>query len=47
VGAGIYRDYEQAFTGLKSLKTITPDQGLVPQYREVYERWLEFLKERM
>lgn len=47
VGAGIYRDYEQAFTGLKSLKTITPDQGLVPQYREAYERWLEFLKERM
>jgi xylulokinase len=47
LGAGVYDDYEQAFVGLKSLKTIRPSQSLVPKYQEAYERWLEFLQERM
>ena len=47
VGAGIYKDYGQAFTGLKTIQTIKPDQNLIPQYREAYERWLGYLKERM
>lgn len=47
LGAGVYDDYEQAFVGLESLQTIRPNQSLVPKYKEAYERWLEFLQERM
>ncbi len=43
IGAGIYPNYQTAFQGLKSVKTIEPNLALVDEYREAYQRWLKFL----
>lgn len=44
VGAGIYRDFSEAFAGLKTIQTIEPNPKTAPVYRETYQRWLESLK---
>lgn len=43
IGAGIYKNHNEAFASLKCLKTIEPDHILQPQYQEAYERWLNVL----
>ncbi len=43
VGAGIYQDFKEAFTGLKTIKQIEPKKELQEQYREAYENWLSYL----
>ncbi|MDD5011057.1 MAG: carbohydrate kinase, partial [Phycisphaerae bacterium] len=40
IGFGFYKDFSQAFAGLKSTRTIEPDKKLSPQYKAAYERWL-------
>ena len=42
--AGIYKDYDEAFSGLEKTKTIEPDQTLKPQYEDAYQNWLKVLK---
>lgn len=44
IGCGFYKDFSQAFEGLKSTRTIEPDGKLCPQYKEAYENWLTALK---
>lgn len=44
VGAGVYSNYAEAFTGLNSIQTINPDDKLKVQYQEAYENWLRYLK---
>jgi xylulokinase len=44
IGAGIYRGAEDAFVGLKPVKTIEPNEKLRAAYREAYSRWEEVLK---
>jgi xylulokinase len=43
IGFGFYKDFSQAFEGLKSTRTIEPDKKLSQQYKEVYEHWLSAL----
>ena len=44
VGAGLYKDFKEAFGGLKCQKTIEPNGKLAPAYRRAYEKWLSVLK---
>jgi hypothetical protein len=41
LGGGIYKDFQEMFVGLKTTKTIEPDQGTAIQYKEAYQDWLE------
>ncbi len=43
IGAGIYRDYQQAFSGLDLVKTIDPNEALSEAYREAYQQWRAIL----
>ncbi|MBN2455152.1 MAG: carbohydrate kinase [Sedimentisphaerales bacterium] len=43
-GAGIYKNLEDAFVGLKQVKTIEPDIKLTQAYRKAYQRWVNVLK---
>jgi xylulokinase len=43
VGAGVYENYEQAFSGLKKIKTIEPDKDTESQYKQAYEDWFRVL----
>jgi xylulokinase len=45
VGAGIYKDLQAAFTGLKTIKTINPNTKLKGIYQEAYQNWLKILKQ--
>ncbi len=47
VGAGIYRDPQEAFTGLASAGIIEPNKDLVPEYQEHYGKWVEILKHQL
>ncbi len=47
VGAGYYRNFEEAFAGLQKLDTIEPDQNLQPAYAEAYGNWLKTLEKQM
>ncbi len=44
VGLGFYKDFSQAFEGLKSTRKIEPDEKLCKQYKEAYANWFEALK---
>jgi len=44
IGAGIYRGADDAFVGLKPVKTIEPNGKLAPAYLEAYKRWEDILK---
>ena len=43
IGAGIYKDMEEAFVGLEPMKTIEPEEELSSTYRRAYESWKEVL----
>lgn len=43
VGTGIYRSFEEAFNGLKSIETIEPSPQLFGAYEDAYENWLTHL----
>jgi xylulokinase len=47
VGAGVYKDFVEAFTGLKKTKTIEPDASLKDQYAEAYSKWHEVLESQL
>ncbi len=48
VGMGYYKNYKEAFHGLKKIQTIEPDKQLAKTYKEAYGNWLmqlnKFLK---
>lgn len=43
IGAGIYKDHDEAFATLDKLQVIEPDEHLRPQYLEAYANWKEIL----
>ena len=43
IGAGVYKDHNEAFATLEKLNVIEPDKKLVPQYEEAYARWKRIL----
>ncbi len=47
VGAGVYKDFAEAFTGLKKTKTIEPDSTLKAQYAEAYRNWHNVLEKQL
>ena len=44
VGVGYYKNFSEAFVGLKRITTIEPDKKLQEQYSEAYQKWLRSLK---
>ncbi len=47
VGAGLYKDFEEAFKGLKVKQRFEPDQKLIDQYEEKYQKWLNILNKKI
>ncbi len=43
MGAGVYKNHDEAFSTLEKLNVIEPDKKLVPQYEEAYARWKRIL----
>ena len=43
IGAGIYKDHNEAFATLDKLQVIEPDENLRPQYLDAYSKWKEVL----
>ncbi|MEE9369956.1 MAG: FGGY family carbohydrate kinase [Sedimentisphaerales bacterium] len=44
IGAGIYKGPEDAFVGLKPIKTIEPNEKLEPAYKQAYDKWENILR---
>lgn len=44
VGAGIYAGFDEAFSGLKKIDVIEPDNKLTAIYEDTYGKWLESLE---
>lgn len=44
IGAGIYKDFKEAFHGLKKIKTLEPDKVLMQVYQDAYQAWAEALQ---
>ena len=40
VGAGYYKSFAEAFSGLQKILTVHPDTSKMAQYKEAYQRWL-------
>jgi xylulokinase len=47
IGAGIYKNPEAAFAGLKPVKKIEPNSKLSEAYKQAYEKWELVLKHQM
>jgi len=47
IGAGYFKSFGEAFTGLKKLETIEPDVSKAAAYQEAYGRWLEVLEQTL
>lgn len=43
IGAGIYANAKEAFSGLEKMASFEPDPSLVSAYTEVYQSWLKAL----
>jgi xylulokinase len=43
IGAGIYKNFDESFHGMKKIKTVEPVQDKVDIYREIYSKWQEGL----
>ncbi len=46
IGAGIYKDHDEAFATLKKLSVISPDEANREQYLTAYRRWKELLNKQ-
>jgi len=47
IGTGIYKGPKEAFTGLKPVKTINPNEKLAAAYKQAYEKWEDVLKKQL
>ena len=47
IGADTYQNVEDAFVGLKAVKTIEPDEKLSALYDKAYKRWADVLKHQL
>lgn len=46
LGAGIYRNFQEAFAGLQLIKTIHPNDDLNEEYLKAYKNWVAVLQSR-
>lgn len=46
IGAGIYRDHNEAFATLEKLAEIHPDEAKTDAYAEAYARWKDQLENK-
>jgi xylulokinase len=44
IGAGIYKNAQEAFVGLDCTKVIRPSEQLGPAYEDAFGRWLDALR---
>lgn len=44
MGAGVYRNHDEAFASLEKLKVIEPDMKTMPKYEEAYMHWKKILE---
>ena len=47
LGAGIYKDFKEAFSGLEILDTVEPDEKITAQYTAAYQKWHEILQKQL
>lgn len=47
IGCGIYKNPQEAFSGLKCTQTIEPSSGGESEYQQAYQRWLEILNQQV
>ncbi len=47
LGAGVYKNYKEAFVGLKKITTVEPTAKLKSVYKEVYEKWKKILEKEL
>ena len=47
IGAGIYKDPQEAFAGLKCTQTIEPLNNQKSTYQQAYQKWLEILNQQL
>ncbi len=47
MGAGIYRTYSEAFSGLRMIRAVEPNPALEPAYREAYQNWLRVMERQL
>ena len=47
IGAGIFKNYRDAFAGLEMIKVLEPDDVLIRAYEAAYEKWLGVLNSRL
>lgn len=45
IGSGIYKNYNEAFLNLKVIKNIKPDKNYKKVYNDVYQDWLNILRQ--
>lgn len=45
IGAGIYKTFDESFSGMKKIKTIEPDKKRTIAYRDVYNKWRNGLED--
>ena len=43
IGAGIYKDAEEAFSTLKKIIVVKPEQADVAASLEAYDKWVKFI----
>jgi xylulokinase len=46
LGLGVFKNREEAFNGLKVVRTIEPDMRAQEAYRDAYGRWIDVLSEK-
>jgi xylulokinase len=44
VGSGYYKSFNEAFSNLKKLETVVPDNSKIAEYQEAYENWKKELE---
>jgi xylulokinase len=47
VGAGIYRNYDEAFQGLEFIQAVDPVPETTRVYQEIYQEWQEALRKQL
>jgi xylulokinase len=47
VGAGVYASFEEAFKGLKLIRSEDPEKTKSTKYAEAYSKWLDLLKKQL
>ena len=47
IGAGIYKNPQDAFIGLKTTEVIEPKHEMLPAYKDAYEKWVKILESRL